>query len=954
MVPELVAVVSVAQGANKLPLRNVLIISEDNNANNPDDRRRGGTLFFSFDSPVMMDEVHLLDIDSSGTQIRLYNSSGVLINHTSVPNRGDNSFQIVTLDARGVSRMEIVLDGSGAVAAIVSCRNAEPIPVPPSKFFVVDTNDQTFRYSSAGTEIGQFSVSAAINARDVTTTATGNPLWVLSEEGSKDRVYVYDSRSEKLLGSWNAQNVTTPEGIATNGTDIWIVDDANNRVNRYAGAASRRADKQNRSDYFELANGNQNPKGITTDGQYLWVVDSTSDKVFVYNLHGLCINWWNLDPANSDPSGITVNPSGTTLWVVDHVDRRVYSYSKPILSYLGSQSASGKFPLAWGNSQPTGIADPGAQIQIGATVADSMLAGEVKEWTFDAAAGQRIYVNMQDLTGLGLFNDGQIHLFDPGGSLVYSKSGYRNYQLDSGPLTLISAGTYALRLTTPLAASFQFTIFNIPPAEGTPINFGQVYSGAIDTPGSEDHWTFSGAMGDKVYLDALTLNTVVGGDMVLAIQAPDGSTISSRSFTREYGLDQQVVLPITGTYTIIARPDFGGSHLPTYSFQLWKIPDDDVATIALRELAIGAIEIAGARDRWNFSATEGQEVFIDFLEVTGGDLEFSLIAPDGVVITSGAFSREYGLDRQLVLPQSGVYTLIANASSGASTLNTYQFRVWDIPLDVPSPALLNAPLVGDLVPGQTTTYLVHATAGSQLFIDVLDSSSRAIGMSLIAPDGTTLIDRATLDTLVTLPVTGTYRAVVQRSSDDILAFDNQGPYVFRLQDASSPQLGGRDSLGTQFFLAFPRNLRDLFGATNPDLSVTITANVTTSGTVQIPSLNWFVSYDVTAGGSTTIALPPEVEIYNPDVISEQAVLVTALDEVAVYGLNQIGFSTDGYAALADRCAGHGVSRARIRKHDHQSYLLVIWRRHEFDRDCYGRQFAGHYYSHADHRQSSCR
>jgi hypothetical protein len=48
------------------------------------------------------------------------------------------------------------------------------------------------------------------------------------------KVYVYGAAGA-LLGSWTAGSMTssaTPEGIATNGTDIWIVDAQSDKVFR--------------------------------------------------------------------------------------------------------------------------------------------------------------------------------------------------------------------------------------------------------------------------------------------------------------------------------------------------------------------------------------------------------------------------------------------------------------------------------------------------------------------------------------------------------------------------------------------------------------------------------------------------------------------------------------------------------------------------------------------------
>ena len=247
-------------GVNSVARKNVLIVSKDNSATNPNDDEAGGKLTFTFDRAIQMDEVHLLDIDTNGTTVKLWDAAGALIKQTSVPNRGDNSFQIVALNAIGVKKMEIAFSGGGAVAAIVSSRTELPLPPAPTQFFVVDTNDQSYRYATGGTSLGQFGLVSSVNARGATTTGEGNPMWIVSEEGSTDKVYVYDTRTQASLGSWQAKGVTTPEGIATNGTDLWIVDDGSNKVLRYNGAASRRGGSQSPSSSFNLVSGNQNPK----------------------------------------------------------------------------------------------------------------------------------------------------------------------------------------------------------------------------------------------------------------------------------------------------------------------------------------------------------------------------------------------------------------------------------------------------------------------------------------------------------------------------------------------------------------------------------------------------------------------------------------------------------------------------------------------------------------------
>jgi hypothetical protein len=156
-----------------------------------------------------------------------------------------------------------------------------------------------------------------------------------------------------------ASNATV-EGIATNGTDVWIVDARSDRVYRYAGAASRIAGSQNAASSFKLNSGNTSPKDIVTDGAHLWVVnDSSTDRVFKYTVTGALVGSWTISGANTTPTGITIDPANVSdIWIVDSGTDRVYRYAGAATRTSGSQNAAASWALATGNRNPQGIADP--------------------------------------------------------------------------------------------------------------------------------------------------------------------------------------------------------------------------------------------------------------------------------------------------------------------------------------------------------------------------------------------------------------------------------------------------------------------------------------------------------------------------------------------------------------------------------------------------------------------
>jgi hypothetical protein len=198
--------------------------------------------------------------------------------------------------------------------------------------------------------------------RGVATTAAGTTEWVVD---ANKNVYVYNTGGA-LLGSWSAGGLSssaTLTGIATNGTDIWLVDSYSDMVYKFTGAASRLSGSQNATSNFSLVSGrkgnNTNPQDIVTDGSSFWVVDGTSLKVFKYTLSGSLLGSWSIDPANTHPTGITLNPNNVSdVWIVDNGTDKAYQYLGAASRTSGSQSAGATFALASGNTNPQGIADP--------------------------------------------------------------------------------------------------------------------------------------------------------------------------------------------------------------------------------------------------------------------------------------------------------------------------------------------------------------------------------------------------------------------------------------------------------------------------------------------------------------------------------------------------------------------------------------------------------------------
>jgi DNA-binding beta-propeller fold protein YncE len=272
-----------------------------------------------------------------------------------------------------------------------------------ARFYVVNDATPTiggtntaYKYQPSGTAQAPYGLSLSdLDPRGVASNAAGTTQWVVD---ANKNVYVY-SPGGTLLGSWSAGGLSSTAaltGIATNGTDIWLVDSYTDKVYKYAGAASRLSGSQNPASSFSLAggrNGDPNPQDMVTDGTSFWVVDGTKLKVFKYTLSGSLLGSWSIDPADTHPTGITINPNNVSdVWIVDSGTLKVYDYTGAGGRTSGSQNAAATFALAAGDTNPQGIADP-PPADLPLTPAAAPLAlNQPGEMAFPAAASGSVSV----------------------------------------------------------------------------------------------------------------------------------------------------------------------------------------------------------------------------------------------------------------------------------------------------------------------------------------------------------------------------------------------------------------------------------------------------------------------------------------------------------------------------------------------------------------------------------
>jgi hypothetical protein len=431
------------------------------------------------------------------------------------------------------------------------------------------------------------------------------------------------------------------------------------------------------------------------------------------------------------------------------------------------------------------LAEPGAAQTIvpggPSTTVTTTSAGENASVFFDAVAGQRVSLEITDVTiGTSTCCSARVSFLRPDGrSLAAVTLGTNGGFLDA--TTLPSTGTYSVLVdpqSTNVGAA-TLTLHDVPPDVTEAIAAGGPPATVTTTaPGQNALVTFAGTAGERVSVQIadVTVGTSTCCSVRVSVLRPDGKTLVAPLFVgTNGGFVDATTLPSTGTYTILVDPQ--GASTGGVSLALGDVPADATASLATGEPATVATAVPGQNAAVSFTGAAGQRVSLEITGVTIGtslccSTKVSILRPDGRVLVAPVFVGTNGgfLDAT-TLPSAGTYTVVVDPQgpdTGAATLTLF-----DVPADaggtlVPggAPASLTT-----TVPGQNAVFTFAGTSGQRVSAVVDDvtvgtSSCCGVRLSLLRPNGSVLVAPVNAGTAggfldaVVLPQSGTYTIVV--------------------------------------------------------------------------------------------------------------------------------------------------------------------------------------------------
>ena len=241
-------------------------------------------------------------------------------------------------------------------------------------------------YSPADADLAadgqQVDLSAGRNAVTITVTA---------QDGSATRDYTvnvnrgvtgdYGWKAVDDLDGLKAARNTSPFGIWSNGTTIWVGDSIDDKLYAYNTDGTRDSGR----DFNTLGAASNNlPRGIWSDGATMWVADSDGDKIYAYQMsdqtRDTSKEFNTLSGAsNNYPTGIWSD--GDTIWVADILNDKIYAYRMSDKE----RDASKDFNTLGGagNHDPTGIWSDGATMWVADSNDGKIYAYRMSDQTHD-------------------------------------------------------------------------------------------------------------------------------------------------------------------------------------------------------------------------------------------------------------------------------------------------------------------------------------------------------------------------------------------------------------------------------------------------------------------------------------------------------------------------------------------------------------------------------------------
>ncbi len=219
--------------------------------------------------------------------------------------------------------------------------------------------------------------------------------------------------------------------------------------------------------------------------------------------------------------------------------------------------------------------------------------GETKTFTFQAPAGLPVFFN-----NLGFTEPMGADLTAPGGATIFDYAASTSG--NAGPYILTSSGAYTLTLnnTSGSSGTYDFDLLSLPSAATSLARATQTVSGMLTNGLSTTVYSFSGAAGERLFLDnQLTVN----GPGELALYKPDGSLAFGIGSSQDGG---PLSLTENGTYYLLVE----GTTSAALAYQ-FRLTDTAYSPLTFGSTTSGTVTTATQSDVYSFTGTANERSY---------------------------------------------------------------------------------------------------------------------------------------------------------------------------------------------------------------------------------------------------------------------------------------------------------------------------------------------------------
>ena len=221
--------------------------------------------------------------------------------------------------------------------------------------------------------------------------------------GSSSRVFSGAYNSALDFNTLSAAGNTLPEGMWSDGTTMWVLNDNSTIVRAYNLATKARDSSKD----FNLTSENTRPQDIWSDGTTIWVSDFSDSKIYAYVMatkaYDSSKDFNTLAAAdNTQPQGIWSD--GTTMWVGDSRHDKLFAYN---LATKARDAAKDFNTLAAaGNTAPQGMWSDGITMWVGDSEAHKLFAYNLESKAYDSERDFNTLMEAGNTSIKGVWSDG--------------------------------------------------------------------------------------------------------------------------------------------------------------------------------------------------------------------------------------------------------------------------------------------------------------------------------------------------------------------------------------------------------------------------------------------------------------------------------------------------------------------------------------------------------------------